>query len=135
MNASRLLMLLRRLAAFLYDSLLLFALFFFITGVAISFNQGRAIESAIYQLALIPVAGLFFFWFWNKGGQTLGMRAWRIKLVNNDGSDADGFACLKRVLSGTLFFGLTYLYALINNRGDTLHDRLSSTRIERIQNH
>jgi len=131
MNATYLLLLLRRIAAFLYDSLLLFALFFFVTGVAIQFNEGRAIESGLYQLALLPVAALFFFWFWNHGGQTLGMRAWRIKLVNNDGADADKVACLLRVVTGTLFFGLTFLYALFNQSGNTLHDQLSSTRVER----
>lgn len=131
MNASRLSMLLRRLAAFLYDSLLLLALAFFITGIAIYFNNGQAWESVAYKFSLLPFAGIFFCWFWKNGGQTLGMRAWRIKLVNNDETIVTWRACLVRFITGVLLFGVTFLYALLNREGRTLHDRLSHTTIQR----
>ncbi len=131
MNATCLLMLLRRLAAFLYDSLLLLALAFFITGIAIYFNNGQALESVAYKLSLIPIAGIFFCWFWKNGGQTLGMRAWRIKVVNNDDTKLTWANCFVRFGAGVLLFALTFIYALIDKDCRTLHDRLSSTRIAR----
>ncbi len=133
MNATYLLLLLRRIAAFLYDSLLLFALFFFVTGIAIQFNEGKAIQSSLYPLLLLPVAGLFFLWFWINGGQTLGMRAWRIKLVNNEGQNPSLRACVVRVVTGTLLFGVSYLYACFDTEGKTLHDRLSLTQIDQVK--
>jgi len=133
MNQTHLLLLLRRISAFLYDSLLLLALFFFITGVVILFNNGHAIESSAYKFALIPVAGIFFSWFWKNGGQTLGMRAWRIKLVNNHASSVTWSECLVRFITGTLFFAVTFLYALFDANGRTLHDQLSNTWIEKTK--
>ena len=75
--------LIRRLAAFLYDSLLLIALFMLLTAIAVRLNDGEAIEHLAYKFALLPIAWFFFAWFWSKSGQTLGMQAWRIKMTNN----------------------------------------------------
>jgi len=129
MKNSSLQMLLRRLAAFLYDCMLLLAVFFVITAVAIPVNSGDAIESPIYKIALIPVAAFFYSWFWKRGGQTLGMRAWRIKVVNTDASVLSWKVCLLRFVLGVALFGITYLTMFFNKSSDALHDRLSKTRV------
>ena len=131
MNLPDLLLLLRRIAAFLYDSLLLLSLFFMFTGIAVFFNQGQAIESVFYRIVLLPVAGVFYCWFWKRGGQTLGMRAWRIKLVNNDSQILTWEKCIVRFITGLMLFGVTYVYALFDKQGRTLHDRLTHTHIKR----
>jgi len=76
MNSTAPASLIRRLAAFLYDSLLLIALF-----MLLRLNNGEAIEHLAYKFALLPIAWFFFAWFWSKSGQTLGMQAWRIKMT------------------------------------------------------
>ncbi|MFK7892462.1 MAG: RDD family protein [Granulosicoccus sp.] len=122
-------LLLRRAAAFFYDSLLLVALFFFITSAALTFNNGQAIEHWSYKLLLLFVAFLFFDWFWRHGGQTLGMRAWRIKLVSAERSLITLNQTLIRFASGAFLFGLTLLFMLANDRSEAIHDRLSRTNI------
>lgn len=129
MKLTRSLLLLRRLLAFLYDCFLLIALFFAVTAVALFLNDGKAIESVLYKLTLLPIAGVFFVWFWKNGGQTLGMRAWRIKLVNNEGSAAGWTQCTLHFVFGVVFFGFTYLFMLLNRQQSALHDHLSNTRI------
>ncbi|MEA5446267.1 RDD family protein [Gammaproteobacteria bacterium AB-CW1] len=79
--------LLRRLGAALYDGLLVLAIWFIATLVALPFAGEEAFEPENPMLLayLILVTGLFFIWFWQRSGQTLGMRAWRLRLVNGQG--------------------------------------------------
>ena len=130
MKMNKLFLLLRRLLAFLYDSFLLIALFFAVTTVALFLNNGEAIESVLYKLMLIPVAGLFYVWFWMHGGQTLGMRAWRIKLVNSQSLQPSWQQCVQRYVLGLLTFGISYLFIIFNAQGHALHDSLSHTYIK-----
>ena len=73
---------LRRLAAIAYDAFLLFALFFVATALILPFTGGEAIApgNAIYLFYLLGVSYLYFGWCWTHGGQTLGMRAWHIRV-------------------------------------------------------
>lgn len=120
---------LRRLAAFLYDSLLLVAVFFVITSISLVFNKGQAIEHWSYKLFLFCVAYAFFDWFWRHGGQTLGMRAWRIKLVTDDGFPITINHTIKRYVCGFFLFGFTLFFMFINSHSQALHDKLSKTII------
>lgn len=129
MKVSPLQLLLRRLAAFLYDCLLLIALFFIITGIAILANDGNAIHSPLYKLFLIPVTAIFFSWFWKRGGQTLGMRAWHLKVVGNEQEVLTWKVCFIRFSLGLVFFAITYFWMFFNHRQAALHDQLSKTRV------
>ena len=122
-------MMFRRGAAFLYDCLLLVALFFIITSIAIAFNHGNAIQSFAYYLFLLIVAFLFFDWFWRHGGQTLGMRAWRIKVESLDSQTITFKQSITRYLTGFVLFGITLLYMPFSPQRTALHDTLSKTRI------
>jgi len=104
-------------------------LFFVVTAVALFLNNGQAIETWVYKLALLPIAGLFYVWFWKNGGQTLGMRAWRIKLVNSKSGILSYERCLARFVLGVFTFGFTYLYMLFNKKRHALHDTLTKTYI------
>lgn len=119
----------RRFMAFLYDSLLLIALFFVVTSVAIALNGGVAIQNHAYKLVLYVVGFLFFSWFWRHGGQTLGMQAWRIKVVSDSNNQLTYQQCLKRYLCGTFLFGITLFTALFTTSGQCLHDVVSNTKI------
>ncbi|HET7676194.1 MAG TPA: RDD family protein [Gammaproteobacteria bacterium] len=92
--------LLRRYAAAFYDSLLVIALWFPATAIALFVFRGRGeLPQTGFQLYLIAVAFLFFGWFWTHGGQTLGMRAWRVRVIANSGHALDWYAALRRYLS------------------------------------
>lgn len=119
----------RRVAAFLYDCLLLIAIFFVVTSIALTVTNGEAIQHYSYKLLLLVVAWIFFAWFWINGGQTLGMRAWRIKLVNNTHEKIDLQATLTRFVTGLFTFGFTLLFALLRKDKRCLHDLLSRTHV------
>lgn len=122
-------LLFRRSAAFLYDCLLLIALFFIITAVAIGFNDGQAIQHVLWYVFLYLIGFVFFDWFWRHGGQTLGMRAWRIRLEGKEQQPVTLAQTASRYLIGTLLFGFTLLYLPLSGNGTALHDRWSGTRI------
>lgn len=130
-DSSTLPMLFRRTAAFLYDCLLLIALFFIITAISIAFNDGQAIQHFMFKLVLLVVAFIFFDWFWRHGGQTLGMRAWRIKLQSNNSASLSLKQSAIRFSTGLLLFGFTLAYMLISKDAAALHDTLSDTIIVR----
>ena len=123
--------LLKQLAAMLYDSFLIFGVLFLATAIALLFNQGEAIESsAWFSLYLLLTLFTFYAWFWKKSGQTLGMRAWKIRIVSESGGNPDWRTCYLRLLFAVLSilcFGLGYWWRLF--KPYTWHDRLSKTSI------
>lgn len=129
--SSTLYLLLRRIAAFLYDCLLLVALFFLITALAIAFNDGQAIQHVLFYFALLFIAFIFFDGFWRHGGQTLGMRAWRLKVESTNDEKITLKQSAVRFVSGTFLFGITLFFAFISPSRQALHDSLSKTKIIR----
>jgi uncharacterized RDD family membrane protein YckC len=124
--------LLRRLGALLYDSLLLFGVLFFATLVLLVLRRGVAITPGDprYFLYLVAVGYLFCGWFWTRGGQTLGMRAWRIRVQQRDGTALSWGRALWRYLLAWLALlplGAGYFWMLIDREGLTWHDRGSRT--------
>jgi len=85
--------LLRRLAAQLYDGLLVAALWFVATFAVLPLTGGEAITPAtqgslawLYRGWLLAIAFGYFGFCWVRGGQTLGLRAWKSRLQSADGS-------------------------------------------------
>jgi uncharacterized RDD family membrane protein YckC len=129
--------LLRRLAAIFYDLLLLFALLAVATTlITLPFGMPEGGSLLAFQWFLFEIIPLLFFTgFWWRGGQTLGMRAWRLKVVRMDGSPVRWGDALKRHLAALLScltLGLGFLWVLIDSNGLAWHDRLSGTRLIRI---
>ena len=89
----------------------------------------------------LPWLGLLSWWAclagyyyicWRKQGQTLGMKAWRLKLQQLDGSTTSIKQCIKRCIFACFslsFFGVGYLVCLIPSKKTCLHDWLSETRV------
>jgi len=82
----------RRLAAQVYDFLLVIALWFIATFMVLPLTGGEAITPATqgglewaYRAWLLAVFFGYFGFCWVRGGQTLGMRAWRIRLESAGG--------------------------------------------------
>ena len=86
----------------------------------------------IVQLIALLSAMVFFSAFWLIKGQTLGMQAWRIKLVNFSGGAPSLLQSIIRCLAALLSaacFGLGYLWCLVDRNGRYWHDYLSGTQL------
>jgi uncharacterized RDD family membrane protein YckC len=124
----------RRMAAVCYDALLLLAVLFLATALVLPFNAGQAFTSDqfFYPLYLLTVSFIFYGWFWTHGGQTLGLRAWKIKLCRVDGGSIGwGQAGLRFAAAGLswLVFGIGFLWCIFDKNQLCWHDYLSKTRL------
>lgn len=130
----------RRLGALLYDGLILFSVLVAITALlqAIHFKLwGTALTGHEFgfRLCLFMVAWLFTSFFWYRSGQTLGMLAWRIRLVTKSGNKLTKKQALNRFIWASLFmpFGMiSYLWCLIDKNHASLHDLLTKTVVVEI---
>jgi uncharacterized RDD family membrane protein YckC len=124
----------RRLGALAYEVLLLLALLFF-SAFAFQGATSSLLEGWIrhlFQVYLFLVAGLYFVLCWMRGGQTLPMKTWRLKLVCADGSALPARKAVLRYLLAwlsVLAAGFGFLWAALDRDGQFLHDRLAGTRI------
>lgn len=127
--------LLRRLGALFYDCLLLLAILFFATLALLPLHGGAfAPHNPAYQAYLLAVAFLFFGGFWTRGGQTLGMRAWKIRLRSADGGAVGWRQAGLRFAAALLSFGLLglgFFAALADPEKRCWHDRIARTRMVR----
>ncbi len=122
----------RRFAALSYDALLLVAALATFTLLTIWIRGGRAVVPGTwwFELALGAIVIGFFCGFWTHGGQTLGMRAWRIRVVSVDGGPIGWGRALTRLfaaLVGGAALGLGFWWSLFDARRRCWHDRLSRT--------
>lgn len=127
----------RRMAAIFYDILCLLGIFFLVTMVVVLLGNGIAIDSdnIVYDLYLLLVAYLYFVWHWVNGGQTIGMRAWRIRLKKQDARRLSWFNATVRFFLGSLscIFGIGFLWACFDSKKLTFHDRYSGTRLVKVE--
>jgi uncharacterized RDD family membrane protein YckC len=126
----------RRLAAFGYDLLLLAALLFVFTLLVLAIRLGEAVPpgSWWYPLCLIAVTMAFFCGFWVYGGQTVGMRAWRIRVVRDDGAPLGWPRAVARFAAGlvaALPAGLGLWWSGFDAHKRGWHDRWTRTRVVR----
>lgn len=142
--------LIRRLMAILYDFMLCVALMMVVT---LAYQQGllRLIYGSERLLALSharaldgdPVLGSllllslfgFFSYFWMRGGQTLGMQVWGLRVQNADGSAINLWQALLRFLvsiASWLLLGLGFFWSLWDKQRRTWHDIYSESRVVQL---
>ncbi len=129
--------LLRNLVAMLYDSLIVIALWMVATALAMlaGFRELNVVGDPLFALYLLLVWCLYLTWFWHKGGMTVGMRAWRIRIVREDGSLPGWAPCLGRFAASLLSaaaLGLGFLWSIFDPLKRSWHDILSGTRLVRF---
>ncbi len=144
-----------------YEALLLFAVAFAGTWVFFFANGGKPIEGVQRHLLQIYLAILFagyFMWCWLRGGQTLAMKAWRIRLVAPGHARLPPRVALLRLAWAALSVGAFALalvaafvhrdvwlsfaslavcgaglgWALVDRDRQFLHDRLAGTRLVQL---
>ncbi len=93
----------RRLAANLYDGLLLVAIWI-CGGLVVVLLRGEAVPPLTwwFELYLLALAFGYLGWSWIRGGQTVGMRAWRIRVQRADGKPLDWGPAAIRFVAGTV---------------------------------
>jgi uncharacterized RDD family membrane protein YckC len=129
----------RRLAALLYDSLLLGALLMVFTAAVLLLTHGRAVLGEtvgawvyVYRAALAGMIAAYFLLSWTHSGQTLGMRAWRLHAVDPDGKRLTLRRAALRSVCAVLAWApaaLGVLWLHLDPQRLALHDRLSGTRL------
>lgn len=124
----------RRLMAIIYDLFLLLALLFVATAIVMIFNHGKAIEPGhalypFYVSGLLIISFCFYGWFWTHGGQTLGMKTWKMKLQQNNGHAVTWPLAFIRFITAVISWsaaGLGFFWSLLNPQKRTWHDIASN---------
>ena len=135
--------LLRRLGAWFYDTLIVIAILMVAGAIAMAIIatllhfevfalgdhqdvSGYLISdptaSVLYTAYLVTIIIGFYTYFWTQAGQTLGMRAWKLKLQNEDGSHFKITQAFIRITTSA--FGLGNLLAF-NNRRRSMQDLMA----------
>ena len=126
-----------RLLALTYDSLPLIPLLMLTSAFFLWLHRGRTVENdpwfaGIEFLMLWLIVGTYFVLSWRRGGQTMGMRPWRLKVLANDGRLASPAALWRRYLVACLTPGLCLLWTLIDKDRRGLHDLAAGTLFVRM---
>jgi uncharacterized RDD family membrane protein YckC len=149
--------LVRRLAAMAYEGLVVAAILliaaFPFAGAATARLDGPTRH--LFQAYLVLVVGLYFVWCWRRGGQTLPMKAWKLRVVDARGRPLATPRAILRYALAALALGssavaaavllrhpresaawaalapglVTLLWSTIDRDRQFLHDRLAGTRI------
>lgn len=140
--------LMRRMAALSYDGLIILAIEMLAAGLIIAILEAlvaaglmtygayqdasdllghHPLWSYVYPLYLGVIWIGFFVYFWTKAGQTVGMRAWKLRVQNPDGSLISPTQALIRI--GTSAFGLASLFVVIDHKKRGFHDLWAKTEV------
>ena len=122
----------RLLGVMLYDSMLLVSVLLVAAAVAVAFNGGEAIgaNNPFFFVYLLGVAFIFYGWFWTHGGQTLGMRAWRVYLISGQNTGINWQQAFLRFMVGLfswLPLGLGYWWLWLSPDKLSWHDIASGS--------
>ena len=111
-----------------YEAVLLFAVAFFAAWVFFFASGGRDATSGTLrhelQLFILVVFAGYFLWCWLRGGQTLAMKAWHIRVVNVTPGKA-----VARFFLALALLPVSVAWALFDRDRQFLHDRLAGTRL------
>ncbi|NNJ64167.1 MAG: RDD family protein [Xanthomonadales bacterium] len=129
--------LLRHLAVMLYDALVVIALWMLATALAMAAGfEGRvAMKDPGFTLYLAAVWFLYLTWCWRRGGMTVGMRAWRVRIQDESGRRPGWGRCALRFLAALLSAlpaGAGFAWSLVDDERRSWHDRISRTRLIRF---
>ena len=128
----------RRFAAIIYDTLLIAAVSMGYGAIGVALSQWLSGAESVgttsplhllFQLGWLVVVVGFFCFFWMKAGQTLGMRAWRLKIVKEETVDTPSLQqCLGRCVLAPI--GLTsFFIGLLRNDKQCIHDIFTKTQV------
>lgn len=126
----------RRLLVMLYDALVVTALLLLATSVALLAGSGQVFagKDPLFTLYLLLVWFVYLAWCWRKGGMTVGMRAWKVRIESKEGGVPGWGQCALRflvALGSAACLGLGFAWSLFEAEKRTWHDAASRTRLLR----
>lgn len=131
-----------RLAAAIYDLFPLLALWMLAAALVLFAAHGEVDVAhppftyrTALRVALLAVTAAYFVISWARGGQTIGMRAWRLRVTAGDGSRLPWPRALLRfavaiVSLGAL--GLGFLWCLVDRERRAWHDIAAKSQVLRL---
>ena len=130
-----------RLVAGAYDLLPLIGLWFVAGVLALAVTGGaldphRLAHKLLVQALVLALSAAYFVVSWTRGGQTIGMRAWRLRIVRADGSALGLWRALLRffiALVSLAALGFGFCWALIDREKRSWHDMAAGTLMVRTQ--
>lgn len=137
----------RRFAAMLYDLFPLLGLWIVGAGLwMLAFHRGDDLQQlasatrapldlTLRDFWLLLLAAAYFVVSWTRVGATIGMRAWKLKLVRDDGARVDMRVALLRfvlALLSLVALGAGFWWTLFDAERRTWHDRVCGTRMTRL---
>lgn len=133
----------RHIAVVVYDLLLLAAVLLLASAIAVAVNAvlvgGEAIASGnpFFFFYLLAVSFLFYGWFWTHGGQTLGMRTWKVFLLSDNQhgiSWKQAFLRFITVMPSWLFLGIGFWPQWFGKKPKSWPDLVSHTYLQYDKN-
>lgn len=129
--------LIRRVGVMLYDALLLIAIILLGSLPMVALYEiimGEPYEGGILLwLYLLGLGYLYFAWFWTHGGQTLGMRTWRVVIIRDDSGRRPSWGdCLIRYGVALLSWSILaagFVWSLFDREKRAWHDIASGTSL------
>jgi uncharacterized RDD family membrane protein YckC len=129
-----------RVLAGIYDALPLVGLWFFAGAIALGLSGGSLeshpeLRKLLTQVFVLAFTAAYFVVSWTGGGQTIGMRAWRLRVTRADGARLTWTSALLRfavALVSLGAFGTGFAWALFDSRKRTWHDLATATQIVRL---
>jgi len=128
----------RRFAALIYDGFLIIAVLMLYTGVVVLIHRGDVTEAGgriawwAYRAGEVAILAAYYVLNWTRSGQTLGMRAWRLRTLTDSGKPLQVPQAVARFFWGAVAwapFALGVLWLYADPEHLALHDRLSRTRV------
>jgi len=121
----------------LYDSVIMLGLLILAAAIALPFGDAQkvAFHDFWFTLWLMVVCFVYLAGCWRYGGMTVGMRAWHVRILSDNGKKISWPRCLLRFLTGFLsliVFGLGILWALPDRKNRCWHDITGHTLLIRI---
>lgn len=131
-----------RLAAIFYDLLVLTAVWMLAAALVLLAFHGEVdvahqppLYHAILQGVLLSLTAIYFVISWTRGGQTIGMRAWRLRVTGPGEQSPSWSQALLRFAVGTLSLGacgLGFAWCLIDRDRRAWHDIAAGTQVLRV---
>ena len=127
-----------RVLALVYDALPMIPLLMIASALFLWLHGGRTVEkdplfASLEFLSMWLLVGAYFVLSWRRGGQTMGMRPWRLQVLAQDGRPASLRALWLRYLIASLTPGLCLLWCLVDGERRGLHDLASGTLFVRLE--
>ncbi|MEO8460031.1 MAG: RDD family protein [Dokdonella sp.] len=134
-----------RLGAAIYDLLPLLALWMIVAALALLGLKTATGELDLVhapwaywwslRLGVLVVTSGYFVISWMRGGQTIGMRAWRLKIVDRDEAALSLRSAAIRFIVAIISvaaFGLGFIWCLVDRERRAWHDIAAATRLVRL---